>query len=127
MAILDARAPNSWLASPLLRLMARVLLEAGSPEEAAATLKRAVGIEEQIRSLPRDPALPGDAMPQVVLPQVRFLAPVPAGSAVACGLRLADVEDKGAGRQLLRLEAAARVEGSDKPAVVGEVLALIVA
>ena len=60
------------------------------------------------------------------LDKVRFLAPVPAGAAVACGFRLAEVEDKGAGRQLLRLEAAARVEGSDKPAIVGDVLALVV-
>jgi acyl dehydratase len=60
------------------------------------------------------------------LDKVRFLAPVPAGAAVACGFRLAEVEDKGEGRQLLRLEAAARVAGSDKPAVVGEVLALVV-
>lgn len=61
------------------------------------------------------------------LDRIRFLAPVPAGARVACGFRLAEVEDKGAGRQLIRLEAAARVEGTDKPAVVGEVLALIVA
>ena len=54
------------------------------------------------------------------------LAPVPAGAEVACCFRLAEVEDKGAGRQLLRLEAAARVEGADKPAIVGEVLALVV-
>ncbi len=61
------------------------------------------------------------------LDKIRFLAPVPAGATVACGFKLAGVEDKGAGRQLLRLEAAVRVEGSDKPAVVGEMLALIVA
>jgi acyl dehydratase len=60
------------------------------------------------------------------LDKVRFLTPVPAGAQVACGFRLAEVEDKGAGRQLLRLEAAARVEGADKPAIVGEVLALVV-
>ena len=60
------------------------------------------------------------------LDKIRFLAPVPAGAKVACCFRLAEVEDKGAGRQLLRLEAAARVEGADKPAIVGEVLALIV-
>ena len=60
------------------------------------------------------------------LDKIRFLAPVPAGAAVACGFRLAGVEDKGDGRQLLRLEAEARVEGADKPAIVGEVLALVV-
>ena len=60
------------------------------------------------------------------LDKIRFLAPVPAGAAVTCGFKLAGVEDKGAGRQLLRLEAEARVEGADKPAIVGEVLAMVV-
>ena len=60
------------------------------------------------------------------LDKIRFLAPVPAGAAVTCGFRLAGVEDKGGGRQLLRLEAEARVAGADKPAIVGEVLALVV-
>jgi acyl dehydratase len=60
------------------------------------------------------------------LDRIRFLAPVPAGARVACGFRLAEVEHKGPGRQLIRLEASARVEGSDKPAIVGEVLALVV-
>jgi len=60
------------------------------------------------------------------LDKIRFLAPVPAGAAVTCGFRLAGVEDKGGGRRLLRLEAEARVEGADKPAIVGEILALIV-
>jgi acyl dehydratase len=72
--------------------------------------------------------VPGDAKGVINygLDKIRFLAPVPAGAQVACGFKLAEVEDKGAGRQLLRLEAAARVEGSDKPAIVGEVLALVV-
>jgi acyl dehydratase len=60
------------------------------------------------------------------LDKIRFLAPVPAGAAVTCRFRLASVEDKGAGRQLLRLEAQAQMAGTDKPAIVGEVLALIV-
>jgi acyl dehydratase len=60
------------------------------------------------------------------LDKIRFVAPVLAGATVSCGLKLAGVEDKGAGRQLLRLEAEARVEGADKPAIVGEVLALVV-
>ena len=45
------------------------------------------------------------------LDKIRFLAPVPAGAAVTCGFKLAGVEDKGAGRQLLRLEAAAQRRG----------------
>jgi acyl dehydratase len=60
------------------------------------------------------------------LENVRFLSPVPAGAAVSCGFSLSGVEDKGHGRKLLRLEAKAVIEGTEKPAVVGEVLALVV-
>jgi len=60
------------------------------------------------------------------LDKVRFLAPVPSGAAVRCALRLAAVDDKGPGRQLMRLEAEALIEGSGKKAVVGEVLALVI-
>lgn len=60
------------------------------------------------------------------LDKIRFLAPVPAGASVCCGFRLAAVKDRGAGRQLLRIEAEARVVGADKPAITGEVLALVV-
>lgn len=61
------------------------------------------------------------------LDNVRFLAPVPAGADVTCAFRLSRVEDKGHGRQLLHIAAEAREAGKDKPAVVGDVLALVVA
>ncbi len=57
--------------------------------------------------------------------KIRFLAPVPAGAAVSCAFRLVAVEDKGPGRQLLRCEAKALIEGSDKTAIAGEILALV--
>ncbi len=60
------------------------------------------------------------------LDNIRFLAPVPAGSPVTCHFRLTAVEDKGKDRQLLHIEAEARVQGSDKAAIVGEVLALVI-
>jgi acyl dehydratase len=60
------------------------------------------------------------------LNNIRFLGPVPAGAEVTCGLRLAAVEDKGPGRKLLSIAAEARVVGSDKPAIVGELLALVI-
>ncbi len=60
------------------------------------------------------------------LDRIRFLSPVPSGAAVRCGLTLASVEDKGQGRQLLRLAAEARIEGTGQKAVVGEVLALVI-
>ena len=60
------------------------------------------------------------------LENIRFLAPVPAGATITASFKLAGVEGKGDKRQLLRIEAVANVEGSDKPAIVGEMLALVV-
>jgi acyl dehydratase len=56
---------------------------------------------------------------------IRFIAPVPAGARVSSSFRLAGVEAKGEGRQLIRLDAAMTVEGSDKPAIIGQVLAMV--
>jgi acyl dehydratase len=60
------------------------------------------------------------------LDNIRFIAPVPAGKQVTAGFKLTGVEDKGPKGQLLRLAATLNIEGSDKPAVVGDVLALVI-
>jgi acyl dehydratase len=60
------------------------------------------------------------------LDNIRFIAPVPAGKRVTASFKLKDVEDKAPRGQLLRLAATLNVEGSDKPALVGEVLALVI-
>jgi acyl dehydratase len=60
------------------------------------------------------------------LERVRFLAPVLAGASVTASFRLAGVEDKSEKRQIIRIEMVVSVEGSDKPAIVGEVLAMVV-
>lgn len=57
--------------------------------------------------------------------KVRFIAPVPSGTRLTARFRLAGVEDKGKGRQLVRIEASATPEGSDKPAVLAELLAMV--
>jgi acyl dehydratase len=59
------------------------------------------------------------------LDNIRFIAPVPAGKRVMASFKLTDVADKGPKGQLLRLAAALNVEGSDKPALVGDVLVLV--
>ncbi|TRD20697.1 MaoC family dehydratase [Palleronia caenipelagi] len=59
------------------------------------------------------------------LGKVRFLAPVPVGSSLTFQFKIAGVEDKGPGRQLVHLEATAMVEGGDTPAVIAEVLAMV--
>jgi acyl dehydratase len=59
------------------------------------------------------------------LDKIRFIAPVPAGTRVVASFRLTEVEDKGPKGQLLRLAAALNIEGSDKPALVGDLLVLV--
>lgn len=60
------------------------------------------------------------------LEKVRFLSPVPSGAPVVCSFTLIAAEEKGAGRTLLRLGAEARVAGGEKPAVICEVLAMVI-
>ena len=60
------------------------------------------------------------------LGKVRFLAPVASGSPVAATYKLAHVEDKGDGRQLITVEAVLTAKGSDKPAVIAELLAMVI-
>jgi acyl dehydratase len=52
------------------------------------------------------------------LEKVRFLAPVRAGKRVRNHVKVAAVEDKGAGRVLLTTENTFEIEGEDKPALV---------
>lgn len=59
------------------------------------------------------------------LDNIRFIAPVPAGARVTASFALTQIEDKGSKGQLLRLSAVLNVEGSDKPAIIGDVLALV--
>jgi acyl dehydratase len=61
------------------------------------------------------------------LDSIRFISPVPAGKRVTANFKLISVEDKGPKGQLLRLGATLNIDGSDKPAVVGELLALVIA
>src|SRR5262245_11076755 len=52
------------------------------------------------------------------LEKVRFLAPVRARRRVRNSVKVASVEDKGAGRTLLTLENTIEVEGEEKPALI---------
>jgi len=73
--------------------------------------------------------LPSDAQLVVNygLNKVRFPAPVPSGSRVSCRADLKSCEPKGDGRLLLTLACTVEVEGQDAPALVAEVLYLVVA
>jgi acyl dehydratase len=72
--------------------------------------------------------LPSDAQGVINygLDKIRFIAPVPAGAMITAAFRLAGVEDRGDGRQLIRVDTSVNVEGSSKPAIVGEVLAMVI-
>lgn len=59
------------------------------------------------------------------LNQVRFLKPVPVGSRIRNRAVLKDAIDKGNGRILVTVQNTIEIQGSAKPAMIAEVLALI--
>lgn len=60
--------------------------------------------------------------------RVRFLAPVPEGSAITIRVELAEVEAKGTGRHLVRSRNTAyKVGDLDKPVMVADTLAMVMA
>jgi hypothetical protein len=73
----DARAPKSPQARPILETLARVLLESKDParaEEAGRLMQRSAAIAEALESLPRSPGGASDSQ-QVARPEVLFLTP----------------------------------------------------
>ncbi|MEL6646613.1 MAG: MaoC family dehydratase [Pseudomonadota bacterium] len=58
--------------------------------------------------------------------KVRFLTPVLVDSTVVNSYKLLSVEEKGEGRLLAKVEATTMIDGMPKPAIVAEVLAMIV-
>jgi acyl dehydratase len=61
------------------------------------------------------------------LDRVRFLAPVRAGARIRNRIVLLTVEDKGAGRLLVKTQNTIEIEGEHTPAMVAEALAILVA
>ena len=57
--------------------------------------------------------------------KVRFLNPVITDSTVSTSYKLKDVEEKGEGMQLITIEATMSIEGQEKPAIVAELLAMV--
>ncbi|MEM6305363.1 MAG: MaoC family dehydratase [Pseudomonadota bacterium] len=58
--------------------------------------------------------------------KVRFLTPVLVDSKVVNSYKLMSVEEKGKDRLLIKVEATTTIEGMPKPAIVAEVLAMVV-
>jgi acyl dehydratase len=59
------------------------------------------------------------------LDKVRFLAPVKAGERVRLRVVLLGVEPKDAGALVIKMRNTLEIEGSDKPALIAETLALL--
>ncbi|MBO6716444.1 MAG: MaoC family dehydratase [Rhizobiaceae bacterium] len=61
------------------------------------------------------------------LDKLRFLAPVKAGARIRLRTVLAGFDEKGPGRYLMRRSNTIEIEGEDKPALITDTLALLVA
>lgn len=58
--------------------------------------------------------------------KVRFLAPVPAGARVRLRVVLAAIEPRDGGQVVMKTRNTLEVEGSEKPALIAETLALLI-
>lgn len=61
------------------------------------------------------------------LDKVRFLTPVRAGSKVRMRTTLVSLDEKGPGQYLMKASNVIEIEGEDKPALIAETLAMLVA
>ena len=59
--------------------------------------------------------------------RVRFLTPVKAGARIRVRVTLVSVEPKGPGRTLVKTENTVEIDGEDRPALVADTLALLMA
>ena len=84
------------------------------------TLSLVAPLQMEIGAVPTD----AGAAFNYGLDKVRFLAPVKAGARVRLRVALVDVEKKGGG-VVLKTTNTLEIEGSDKPALIAESLALI--
>ena len=84
------------------------------------TLSLVAPLQMEIGAVPTDAA----AAFNYGLDKVRFLAPVKAGARVRLRVALVDVERKGGG-VVLKTSNTLEIEGSDKPVLIAESLALI--
>jgi len=61
------------------------------------------------------------------LDKVRFITPVKAGARVRSRVTLVAVENKGGGRVMIKTANVLEIEGEEKPALLAETLAMLVA
>lgn len=58
--------------------------------------------------------------------KIRFLAPVPVGSAIRAQLTVADVAERSPGQYLVTYDVTVEIQGEPKPALVAQWLSLLV-
>ena len=85
------------------------------------TLSMVASLAMEVGILPKDAA----AGLNYGLDKVRFLAPVTVGSRVRLRVVLTGTEPREAGQVIMKTQNTLEVEGSDKPALIAESLALI--
>jgi acyl dehydratase len=73
-------------------------------------------------------AIPPDAATALNygLDKVRFIAPVKAGARVRMRARLVSAEPQNGGRMLLKLQSTLEIEGEARPALIAEVLCMLI-
>jgi acyl dehydratase len=86
------------------------------------TLAMIAPLSMQIGIIPKDAA----AGLNYGIDKVRFLAPVPAGARVRLRVSLVGVEPKEGGQTVMKTRNTLEVEGSEKPALIAETLALLI-
>jgi acyl dehydratase len=58
--------------------------------------------------------------------RIRFLSPVPVGSAIRARLTVANVAERGSGQYLVTYDVTVEIQGNEKPALVAQWLSLLV-
>ena len=86
------------------------------------TLSMIASLSMEIGIIPKDAA----AGLNYGIDKVRFLAPVPAGARVRLRVSLVGVEPREGGQTVMKTRNTLEVEGSDKPALIAETLALLI-
>lgn len=86
------------------------------------TLAMVAPLAMQIGVIPTDAA----AGLNYGIDKVRFLAPVPAGARVRLRVVLAGIEPREGGQVILKTQNTLEVEGSERPALIAETLALLI-
>ncbi|QGZ57483.1 MaoC family dehydratase [Paraburkholderia acidiphila] len=87
------------------------------------TLSLLASLAMEIGIVPKDAA----AGLNYGLDKVRFMTPVKAGARVRNRVTLESAENKGGGRVLVKTTNTLEIEGEDKPALVAQTLAMLIA